>query len=73
LTGAPFDLDRTQLSQTGPYLTTNRTVYTTSDMAEAQEALAFVQRVPAKGGGSLYEHLVKLVVKVRSRRSGRLG
>ena len=32
--------------------------------AEVQEALAFVQKVPSTEGGSLYEHLTKLVVKV---------
>lgn len=36
-------------------------------MADVQEALAFVQKVPATGGGSLYEQLTKLVVKVRER------
>ncbi|KAI8464163.1 MAG: flagellar radial spoke protein 4 [Monoraphidium minutum] len=39
-------------------------------MAEAQEALAFIQKVPATGGGSLYEHLTKLVVKVLEERPG---
>jgi hypothetical protein len=33
-------------------------------MADVAEALAFVQKVPTTEGGSLYEHLTHLVVKV---------
>lgn len=33
-------------------------------MAEVQEALAFVQKVSATGGGSLYEQLTQMIAKV---------
>jgi hypothetical protein len=36
------------------------------DAVDVQEALTFVQKVPTTGGGSLYEHLTKLVAKVRA-------
>ena len=38
-------------------------------MASVAEALAFVQKVPATGGGSLYEQLTQLVVRVRALRA----